>query len=237
VLYPHKDRNVLALFDSQSGKHLRTLDGPKDNLSSHWEAAEFSPDGRVIVGQKSGSWNLWFWDPESGKLLGSFKSPVENEPWSQHQVLSFSPDSKRLAVAVSRFVHIVDVANRTSIRDLRGHEGQVTALTFSPDGARILTGSADKTAALWNADTGQLLSVYRGHAGTVNLIAYSPDGTRVATSTESELMARVWPVDVVPAFEKRKPRELTPAERVRFELQLEAGVQTPRSVPPQMIVD
>lgn len=31
-------------------------------------------------------------------------------------------------------------------------------------------------------------------------------------------LARVWPVDLIPEFEKRKPRELTPQERDRYEL-------------------
>ena len=131
-------------------------------------------------------------------------------------------------------MHIVDVTTRTGLRELRGHEAPVTALIFSPDGSRLLTGSEDKTAALWDVEAGQLLAVYRGHGGSVNLLAYSPDGKRVATSTESETMARVWPVDIVPAFEKRKPRELTAAERVRFELPGEAGVHGPRSVSPKM---
>ena len=42
--------------------------------------------------------------------------------------------------------------------DLRGHTAEVSRVAFSPDGKRIVTGSADGTAKLWDApiDTGQL---------------------------------------------------------------------------------
>jgi WD40 repeat protein len=138
--------------------------------------------------------------------------------FSRQHLLAFSPDSKRLALVADRAVQVVDVETRTAVRLLTGHEARVTALAYSPDGTRLLTGSEDKTAALWDVETGRLLTVYRGHAGAVNLLAYSPDGTRVATASGAEPLARVWPVDIVPAFEKRKPRELTAAERVRYEL-------------------
>src|SRR5262249_35528599 len=40
---------------------------------------------------------------------------------------------------------------------LRGHEGIVTSAVFSPDGARIVTTSEDKTARVWS-DVTPLLS-------------------------------------------------------------------------------
>jgi WD40 repeat protein len=35
----------------------------------------------------------------------------------------------------------------------------VLSSTFSPDGSRIVTASADKTARVWNATTGQQIAV------------------------------------------------------------------------------
>lgn len=47
---------------------------------------------------------------------------------------------------------------------LRGHTGPVVAVAFSQDGTRILTGSADNTARLWDAATGKLVATLAGHA-------------------------------------------------------------------------
>ena len=41
--------------------------------------------------------------------------------------------------------------------DLIGHSGSVSSVCFSPDGKKIVTGSGDKTAKIWNAETGKLI--------------------------------------------------------------------------------
>jgi WD40 repeat protein len=217
VLIAHPERldHSLSIVDAATGAVVRTFAEPKGDRIDRWALAEFSPDGRTVAARKFGGRFVWFWSAETGELLGSFPIPAATASWES--VGAFSPDSKHFAVASDRFVHVVDVATRAAVLVLRGHEAKVNALAFSPDGARLLTGSDDQSAALWEVGTGRILAVYKGHPGPVRLVAYSPDGARVTTASTDPL-ARVWPVDLVPEFERRKPRELTAQERDKYEL-------------------
>ncbi|MGH6812924.1 MAG: toll/interleukin-1 receptor domain-containing protein, partial [Methylocella sp.] len=57
------------------------------------------------------------------------------------------------------------------------------SVAFSPDGARVLTGSWDKTARLWDAATGKEIRAFKGHEDFVFSVAFSPDGARVLTGS------------------------------------------------------
>jgi WD40 repeat protein len=67
----------------------------------------------------------------------------------------------------------------------------VSSAAFSPDGTRVVTASADKTAQVWDAATGQPLGIRLTHQGSVSSAAFSPDGTRVVTAS-ADKTAQVW---------------------------------------------
>src|SRR5271165_3851845 len=70
------------------------------------------------------------------------------------------------------------------------HQDAVYAISFSPDGARVLTASWDKTAKLWDAASGKLIAAF-AHQGAVNSAAFSPDGTRILTAS-ADKTAKLW---------------------------------------------
>jgi WD40 repeat protein len=65
----------------------------------------------------------------------------------------------------------------------RGHEGSVSGAVFSSDGSRIVTGSRDDTARVWDARSGSVIWVLRGHRGPITRIAFSGDGNRILTGS------------------------------------------------------
>ena len=62
---------------------------------------------------------------------------------------------------------------------------------FSGDGKRVVTASADKTARIWDAESGKEIAVLKGHGGIVLSAAFSGDGKRVVTASEDKT-ARIW---------------------------------------------
>jgi WD40 repeat protein len=74
---------------------------------------------------------------------------------------------------------------------LSGHSESIRSAAYSPDGARIVTASNDKTARIWDARLGKQLAVLAGHHNSVSSASYSPDGTRIVTSA-ADKTARVW---------------------------------------------
>ncbi|MCW3060130.1 MAG: hypothetical protein JWQ02_1951, partial [Capsulimonas sp.] len=81
--------------------------------------------------------------------------------------------------------------NRQTHSVLTGHTDSVTSASFSPDGFRIVTASADNTARVWNAATGKEMFELVGHSDLLNSASFSPDGLRIVTASRG-WTARVW---------------------------------------------
>jgi eukaryotic-like serine/threonine-protein kinase len=78
-----------------------------------------------------------------------------------------------------------------ALHTLRGHVQAVCAVAVSPDGTRMVTGSEDTTAKMWDADTGHELRTLKGHTSWIRSAAFSPDGRRIVTGGGDQT-ARVW---------------------------------------------
>ena len=74
---------------------------------------------------------------------------------------------------------------------LKGHSDFVFAVACSPEGQRIVTGSSDKKAKVWDAATGLELFELKGHNASIVSVAVSPDGKRILTGSEDQT-AKVW---------------------------------------------
>jgi WD40 repeat protein len=80
---------------------------------------------------------------------------------------------------------------RTAESVLKGHTGAVYALNFSSDGKRLITGSADKTAQIWETATGRPLVKLTGHESNVTHTGFNSDGKRVFTASDDKSV-RFW---------------------------------------------
>ena len=71
------------------------------------------------------------------------------------------------------------------------HSGVVYSARFSPDGLRMVTASADRTARIWDVTSGHAIGLPMQHSDEVYRAEFSPDVRLVATASRDHT-ARLW---------------------------------------------
>lgn len=74
---------------------------------------------------------------------------------------------------------------------LRGHTAAISQVRISPDGRWIASASADGTAKIWDAQTGEHLDTLVGHMAGVSCLAWAPDSNTLATGSDDKAI-RLW---------------------------------------------
>jgi WD40 repeat protein len=206
-----KNRRFIQMWDVDTGKQIRTLsmDTGKRNRSS-WDLI-FAADGRTLLGVNGDS-EICSWDPGTGRevgnvMLGKQRGEAEGEK-------IFAPNGKIVATVlasnVSRLgyepntIWLWNVATGQEIAALEGHTHQVSALSFSSDGQRLVSGDSDGTIRLWDAASGKQVRLWRAAAGglryspvrslryPIGALALAPDGKTLASTGGDTI--RLWEV-------------------------------------------
>lgn len=221
TLYGHT-APVDSIAFSADGNLIAT--GGGDGTTRVWEAPVGATGAREVLSIPSQSVSAYFSPLDDGASLvtaseGGLITVFDIRP--SHELLTFSghtdwvwglafsPDGDRLATSsFDGTAHVWQLPSDPSAADeaasqqpltLTGHADWVNAITFSPDGRRLVTGSNDATAKVWDAATGDELFTFTGHTYTpdgfpyngVGHAAFSPDGKSVATSG-GDGMVQIW---------------------------------------------
>lgn len=91
---------------------------------------------------------------------------------------------KAYLIKASAVALLVGAIASVATADMLGHGGMVRALAVAPDGDRILTGSFDYTARIWNFEEQKQIAVLEDHFGPINDVAFMPDGRRAVTASD-----------------------------------------------------
>lgn len=154
-------------------------------------AVASSADGKQLVsGVESGGITLWNLAlPQTVAFEGATGAAVSG--------IVVSPSRKLVAVAgVANGKHVVFVRNLENgqlLHTLTGHAATVTAIAFSADNARVVTGSADKTVRIWNPANAQAPEQLKieGLTGNVTAVAFISSGNQILTGTADKKL-QLW---------------------------------------------
>lgn len=80
------------------------------------------------------------------------------------------------------------------IRRFDAEAGEVSAVAFSSDGSRMVSGGADKIIRLWDVGSGREIRRFEGHTDVVKGLDFSPDGRRILSGSNDKTV-RLWDVD------------------------------------------
>lgn len=220
------DNPEVRLWD-RDGKLLSTLQAHTDGV---WNAAYSSDGSRFATASSDGTARLWDIDGKLLATLAGHTKGLRHVAFSRERIVTASWDNtarlwdrngKPLATlphfsaarraAFSRdgqlFVtvahHYALLRNRDGklLATLTGHTGDVWNAAFSPDGARIVTSSSDRTARLWDRE-GKPLATLQGHTDRVGRSTFSPDGRFIVTASDDRT-ARIWSFDGKPLLTLR----------------------------------
>lgn len=102
-------------------------------------------------------------------------------------VAVISPDGKLLAtdttLAGKTSILVRDTASGNVVATLAGHEAAIHSLAFNADGSRLVSGSSDKTARVWQlGQTPGEVARYAGHPAAVSTVAFVGDGTTILSA-------------------------------------------------------
>ena len=176
---PEELRNVQGdLFETENGKILWKFTG--------WQHLDYqnlmaAPNGEWVAVLKilkgRGTYLL---DARTGDIMASLLLNA-----GQGLSVAVSPDCQQVAVG-NPGIYLWDVKRREILRHLEGHENWVVALAFSPDGKRLISGSGDSTARVWDVKAGTELGRIRfpGSSTYVHSVGFTCDGTRVLAGAE-----------------------------------------------------
>jgi WD40 repeat protein len=170
----------VRLFDTVSGKQIRTLSGPSE-LSS----LAFGPDGMLAGGGTQG--RVWLWNGVSGRKIRMLRGGDTGVG-----ALAFSPDGTVVAAANwSGVVSLWYTSTGNWIGDVDGVGFGESVLTFSPDGGVLAQSTPDGAVRLLNVTSGEEITRLRGHVGEVHSVTFGPGGGTVMTGG-TDGTVRLW---------------------------------------------
>jgi WD40 repeat protein/serine/threonine protein kinase len=184
------DDGAVRLWDVDRAEMLGILGGDEGTSQ-----IGVSADGRLALWVNSKQRTVHIWNlhdqhevapPGAKNSKEAFLTLHDGLLWSA----AFSPDAQYLITVGGNGARLWDMATGAERMSFTPN-GAVASARFSLHGRRIVTGSWDNSAKIWNVETGRAELKLVGHAGYVNSAEFSPDDDWILTASNDKT-ARIW---------------------------------------------
>lgn len=172
---------------------------PIEHQSLIWVAG-ISPNGQVVATCSGAQSIVRLNNASDGSSIADI---AMHAPKVSARCVAFSADSSMLAIGHSDgFVGIYDTATGAIIGQAR-HSRRITSIAFDQTNSRLLTGSQDQTARLWQLDRKTAhfelreIGILMGHKGPVEHVSFNATGELAVTTTNAtDGVIRIYDVGV-----------------------------------------
>ncbi len=165
--------NPLTLWDTVAGRPIFTSPAEGEVRGAAMDAAARH---LAIV---SGSFEVTVWDTIAGRrlcVIPSISSPIVE--------VAMPPDGLRVVLVFHvGIAQAFSVATGLPVSKPMRHLYRIESLDLHPDGRRLLTGSRDYKARVWDLDSGDAIGEPIPHPKTVNFAKFVGGGNRVLLAT------------------------------------------------------
>ena len=202
-IYTVNANKKLRVWSSTTGQLIRTFDG-----LPHLEGIAAVENSQVLLAASN---KIELLDTNTGDAR-NFAGHAE---WNNFASMSMdrsvmisggcdeSIEIEGLTACIHGDVKLWDFSSGTLIRNLSGHDGEVTSIAISSDGTTVVSGGCDSIddiqgpvciqgrVKLWETATGKLLRDFGEYDGLVTAVAISPSGDQVLAGSYDGTL-RLW---------------------------------------------
>ncbi|MGO9545474.1 MAG: PDZ domain-containing protein [Rhodomicrobium sp.] len=181
-----KDVPILQL---DTGGHMALIKG-----------LAFTPEGKFLVSAGDDK-VIRVWDWRAGRTVRTIRG--QSGPGNEGKIyaMALSPDGRWLALGglfpgtreASDAIRLYNFKSGELKALLKGHTNAIYGLAFSPDGKKLISGSFDNDAILWDVEGASLLQRLKGHRDIIHAVSFTPDGQRAVTVSFDNTL-RLWSV-------------------------------------------